>query len=205
MSLQLFPLNSPNLLVLPHSLLRLSVFLLDSYHQGCHVSSNLLMPNQEKIDYGEREHGIGWSGNREMGRGDEGEDEGTSRQLARPRLSVRTQMCRADVNTHMVQATSTPTSSQCSQSDLSSVSSGLLAQLCWIDTSKERVQKEGRGNEGKLSGKSCLGLNLKTLKSPDGPSCPAGKTGQEAMIFHFFHLFVSKGKSEISQPSKSPW
>lgn len=68
------------------------------------MSPNLLMPNQEKIEYGKREHGIGWSRNREMGRGDEGTDEGTSRQLACPRLSVRTQMCGADVNTHVVQA-----------------------------------------------------------------------------------------------------
>lgn len=149
--------------------------------------------------------GLGGAGIGRWGGGEEGGDEGTSRQVACHRLSVRTQMCRADVNTHVVQATSTPASSQCSQPDLSSVSSGLLAQLCWIDTSKERVQKEGRGDEGKLSGKSYLGLNLKTLKSPDGHSCPAGKTGQEAMIFHFFHLFISKGKSEISQPSKSPW
>ena len=89
--------------------------------------------------------------------------------------SVRAEMCRAAVNTHTVQATSTPASSQGSQSDLSATSSGVLAQACWIDTSKEKVQEEGRGDEGKLSGKSYLGLNLKTLKSPDGPSSPGAR------------------------------
>lgn len=105
MSLQLFPSNAPSLLVLPPSLLlRLSVCLLDSYHNSCHVSPNLLLllSFQEKIGYGEREQGPGWSRDGDMGKGEEGGDKGSSSQLAHPRLSVRTAMWRAGVNNPMV-------------------------------------------------------------------------------------------------------
>lgn len=64
------------------------------------------------------------------GHGDWEEDKGTGGQLACPKLSMRTEMCRAGVHIHMVRATRTNASSHDSQSDLSATSSGLLAQAC---------------------------------------------------------------------------
>lgn len=93
------------------------------------MSPNLLMPNQEKTGYGEKEYGSGCSGDGDVVRGEEGGDEGYSSQLACPRLSVRTALCGAGVNTPMVRATSTPILSHALLSDLSATSSGLFASV----------------------------------------------------------------------------
>lgn len=51
-------------------------------------------------------------------------------------------------------------------------------QVCWIDTSKLKIQEEAREDVGKLSGKSDLGLIWKTLSIPDGPIYPGSRQGK---------------------------
>lgn len=97
-------------------------------------------------------------------------------------------MCRAAVNTHMVQATST---FHASQSELSTPSIGLLAQAYWRHASKEKIQEESREDEGNFSGRSYLDVRWKTLRW----SQPCwSKTGQETLIFPFLTSLYLQGE-----------